>query len=260
MSAVLGIVAGPAGFVHAQDEPASDEAAWLELSDLALRLYRQGRVTEATRTAEEALRLAERAFGPGDLMVATSLNNLGLLYKSQPKYQEAAEQMYTRAIEVWETALGFEHPRVAQSMNNLAELYVEQERLTEAEALHKKVLARRESTLGPDHPDVAQSLNNLAELYRLQEWPDAAEPLYQRALEIYEHAAPQHPERLTVLLNYTIMLHAQGSVERAEALLEQAKSLYTGIRRGAAAQPSAEREPPASPPDAGSGTSPSPQP
>ena len=54
--------------------------------------------------------------------MATSLNNLAVLYHAQGKYAEA-EPLYRRALGIREKALGPEHPDVATSLNNLAELY-----------------------------------------------------------------------------------------------------------------------------------------
>ncbi|NEO91069.1 MAG: CHAT domain-containing protein, partial [Moorea sp. SIO3G5] len=54
--------------------------------------------------------------------VATSLNNLAGLYKSQGRYGEA-EPLYRQALALWKKLLGEDHPDVADSLNNLAALY-----------------------------------------------------------------------------------------------------------------------------------------
>ena len=72
--------------------------------------------------------------------MATSLNNLALLYDNQGKYAEA-EPLYQRSLAIWEKALGPEHPNVAASLNNLAFLYNNQGKYAEAEPLHKRALA-----------------------------------------------------------------------------------------------------------------------
>ena len=72
--------------------------------------------------------------------MATSLNNLGEVYRLQGRYAEA-EPLYERALAVRETALGPEHSDVAQSLSGLAILYVAQGRYAEAEPLHERALA-----------------------------------------------------------------------------------------------------------------------
>ena len=64
----------------------------------------------------------ERALGPDHPNVATSLNNLAVLYKTQGRYADA-EPLYKRSLAIREKALGPDHPDVATSLNNLAALY-----------------------------------------------------------------------------------------------------------------------------------------
>jgi tetratricopeptide (TPR) repeat protein len=66
-----------------------------------------------------ALVIRERVLGSDHPDVATSLNNLASLYKSQGKYDEA-EPLHRRALAIREKSLGSDHPDVAASLNNLA--------------------------------------------------------------------------------------------------------------------------------------------
>jgi len=97
-------------------------------------------------------------------VVASSLNNLALLYNSQGNYAKA-EPLYVRSLAIWEKVLNSEHPDVATSLNNLAGLYESLGNYAKAEPLYLRSLAIREKVLGSEHPDVATSLNNLAGLY-----------------------------------------------------------------------------------------------
>ncbi len=148
--------------------------------------YEQGNYVEAVKQTKAALSAAE-AFGPQDPRLATSLNNLAVLYYAQGKYTEA-EPLIERALAIREKALGPEHTDVGQSLNNLALLYHAGGRYSEAEPLYKRALAIWENVLGPEHPEVATSLNNLAALYQAQGKYGEAEPLYRRSLAIWEKA------------------------------------------------------------------------
>jgi tetratricopeptide (TPR) repeat protein len=77
---------------------------WEELNAKVTVLYQQGRYSEASNVAEEALKVAEETFGPNHLNVALSLNNLVVLYQDQGKYAEA-EPLFKRALEIEEKAL-----------------------------------------------------------------------------------------------------------------------------------------------------------
>ena len=72
--------------------------------------------------------------GPDHPSVATSLNNLALLYYTQGDYAKA-EPLYKRALSIREKALGPDHPSVATGLNNLALLYRATGRMNDAEKL-----------------------------------------------------------------------------------------------------------------------------
>ena len=72
--------------------------------------------------------------------MATSLNNLAGSMNAQGQYAEA-EPLYQRALDIWEKALGPEHPHVAASLNNLAEFYRAQGQYAKAEPLYQRSLA-----------------------------------------------------------------------------------------------------------------------
>jgi tetratricopeptide (TPR) repeat protein len=60
----------------------------------------------------------EKALGKDHPDMATSLNNLAILYDDQGKYAEA-EPLLLRSLAIMEKALGKDHPNVATSLNNL---------------------------------------------------------------------------------------------------------------------------------------------
>ena len=74
--------------------------------------------------------------------MATSLNNLALLYDDQGRYAEA-EPRYKRALAILEKALGPEHPNVATTLENHASLLRETGRVSEAAELEARAKAIR---------------------------------------------------------------------------------------------------------------------
>ena len=115
---------------------------WEVLTQEFASLYKQGLYDRAVIVAKKALEVAEKAVGPDYPSVATSLNNLALLYKAQAEYAQA-EPLYKRSLAIREKALGPDHPDVATSLGNLAALYKETGRPKEAEALEKRAAAIR---------------------------------------------------------------------------------------------------------------------
>jgi tetratricopeptide (TPR) repeat protein len=204
--------------------PASGEskAKWSELIEKAVTLYQQEKYSESIKVAEEALKFAKETFDTEHPNIASSLNNLALIYKTLGKNAEA-EPFYKQALEISESVLGSNHPDVATSLNNLAEVYVAQDKYAKAEPLYERALEMSERTLGLNHPDIAQPLNNLAELYRAQGRYAEAEPLYEQALKISKEAlGPIYPDIAQPLNNLAGLYTAQGKYDEAERLYKQA--------------------------------------
>ena len=105
---------------------------WDILNQEAMDLYTAADYDRAIVVAKKALEVAEENVGPNHPDVATSLNNLALLYDTQGKYAQA-EPLYKRSLAIKEKALGPNHPSVASSLENIAALYRATSRIPEAE-------------------------------------------------------------------------------------------------------------------------------
>ncbi len=101
----------------------------------------QGQYAKALKLYTLALEEAEK-FGPTDPRLATSLNNLALLYDTQGDYAKA-EPLYRRSLAIREKALGPDHPDVATSLENYALLLRATARQAEAEKLEQRAAAIR---------------------------------------------------------------------------------------------------------------------
>ncbi len=140
------------------------KATWKAYKAAGSKAYKQGYYIEAEKQFAVALKMAQE-FGPQDPRLGTSLNNLGLTYKTRGQFAKA-ELLFKGALQVCKKALGPAHPHVAAVLGNLATLYGSQGKHAEAESLHKQALVIVEDALGPDHPDVGAILDNYADLLR----------------------------------------------------------------------------------------------
>jgi len=212
---LLVVCAAPA---PAQESREAQEERWEELNDRARKFHRQGHYTEAITAGQEAMRLAETAFGVADARFAAAVNNLAEIYRMQARYADA-EPLFLRALALREKAAGPDDPQVAATLNDLAELYQDEGRFAEAEQSYKRALAIREKRLGPRRLEVAMTLNNLGELYRVEGRFAEAEPLHLRALAIKENAlGPDHPRVATTLNNLAALYTDQSKYRQAESL------------------------------------------
>jgi tetratricopeptide (TPR) repeat protein len=197
--------------------------AYKQRLDSGKTINYQADLTAAIIAYQKAVELQEEL--QSDLVLATSLNNLGLLYKTQGKYAEA-EPLYLRSLTIREKQLGADHPSVATSLNNLAVLYDSQGRYAEAEPLYLRSLSIDEKVYGEDHLEAATDLNNLAGLYCTQGRYTEAEPLYLRSLSIDEKVyGAEHPEIATDLNNLAGLYYSQGRYTEAETLYLRSLSI-----------------------------------
>jgi class 3 adenylate cyclase/tetratricopeptide (TPR) repeat protein len=188
-------------------------------------LWARGDYAAAVSLATRALAIREQALGPGHPEVATSLNNLAMVYNNQGRYAEA-ELLCTRALSIWEQALGPDHLDGAESLGNLAQAYREQGKYADAEVVCARALAIREQAFGPAHLDVAESLCSLAQTYHCQGRHAEAEPLHTRALAIVEQLlGPDHPDVAAILGNLSIVYRNQGRYAEAEPLQSRALAI-----------------------------------
>jgi tetratricopeptide (TPR) repeat protein len=92
---------------------------------------------------EKALAYRSKTLDAAHPDVATSLNNLGMLYQKQGEYDKA-QPLLEKALALREKTLGSEHPTVATSLNQLGLFYQEK-----AKRLFEKALAIVQRSMAP---------------------------------------------------------------------------------------------------------------
>ncbi|KAF2711453.1 FabD/lysophospholipase-like protein [Pleomassaria siparia CBS 279.74] len=154
-----------------------------------------------------------------------SIHLLGNLFLDQGKLAEA-EQMYERALQGTEKALGPNHTSTLETVHNLGCLYAGQEgKLDKAEQMYKRALQGTEKALGPNHTSTLETVHNLGCLYAGQEGKlDKAEQMYERALQGTEKAlGPNHTSTLETVHNLGCLYAGQeGKLDKAEQMYERA--------------------------------------
>ena len=81
--------------------------------------------------------------------MATTLNNLALIYQAQGRHKEA-QPLHRRALAIAEKSLGPDHPNIVKFLSNLAALYEKMGKPREAtgfsaraEAMEKRLAGRK---------------------------------------------------------------------------------------------------------------------
>jgi tetratricopeptide (TPR) repeat protein len=182
----------------------------------------QGKLSEAERMYEPALRGKEAALGSDHTSTLGAVTSLGALYQRQGKLVEA-ERMYQRALRGYEEALGPNHTSTLKVVSNLGSLYKDQGKLAEAEKMCQQALRGIEEALGPNHMFTLQIVHNLGNLYADQGKLAEAEKMYKRALQGKEEAlGPNHTSTLDTVNNLGNLYAKQGKLAEAEKMYERA--------------------------------------
>ena len=186
---------------------------------------------EAIALYKRALRSAVEQFGDSHPDVATSYNNIGLVYNDQGNYVKALES-YNKALEIYLSVFGDKHPNVATNYNNIAVVYFSQGNYAQALEYYNKAFSQGNyaqaleyynkalelylSVFGDRHPSVATNYNNIGGVYDSQGNYAKALEYYNKALEIRLSVfGDRHPSVATNYNNIGSVYDSQGNYAKA---------------------------------------------
>src|SRR5438105_13307853 len=212
----------------ARMRPADDEAVFRSSRRL-------GQLCNALRHTERAIDFFEQAVAAAPQVAGLPFSDLGALLNNvalmcrKAGRGTAAEPYYLRALQIYESQLGPEHPDVASVLHNLRLFYTHEQRFTEAEQVHLQALAIREKAFIGNHPDIAQSKCNLAVVYHSRGDYQRASQLYRASLAEWEAAMEKPPADYEVVAaNYADLLRSLGKARKAHALENRARKKRRG--------------------------------
>ena len=142
--------------------------------------------------------ISPQAYEPG---LATTQNNLGILYSDTRRYEES-EEMYLSAMEI-RRRLAAVNPQVydpdlATTQNDLGILYSDTRRYGDSEEMFLSVMEIRRRLVAANpqvyEPDLAMVQNNLGLLYKDTQRYEDSEKMYLSAMEIRRRLAVANPQ------------------------------------------------------------------
>ncbi len=187
-----------------------------------LLAFSEGKLPEAMRHYQHALRLRERVLGPDHLQTAKVLNNLGLLHQRQGTPAEAVP-LYERVLAIQRAQLGADHPAQAITLINLGDARRALEGPDAALPLYTQALELRLRTLGETHPLTLRLYNDLGRVHMQRGAFDEARKAHERALALCARAfGEEHTE-------YALALKEVAALEHRQGRLAEALALYTRV-------------------------------
>ena len=178
--------------------------------------------SDALAGAQRAIRLKEQRLGVDAAEVATSLSQLGLVFRRTGQLKEAGEA-YSRALRIQEHALGPAHPEVARTLAAQTALANNAGEFARARELGERAIGIAERAQPPDGVLTAVAANNLAiALYELNDHA-GAQRRFEQALRAYEGAlGVEHPEVAKTSTNLANVISEAGDLAGARTLYERA--------------------------------------
>ena len=206
--------------IEALEDQPQTQAAFMESMGRVFIVL--GEFERAEPLLERAVTIRGQFAEEDELALAQALHHQATLFDQQGRYDEAEEPIL-RTVEIRERELG-DHPDLGSSLNTLGNVLWHQDRLDEAEVVHRRALALREKILPANHSDIGQSLHNIGALRYFAGDLSEAERLWRRSAEIEEAAhGPDNWNYATSL--HTLAIVCQDQNRFAEALELEQRSL-----------------------------------
>ncbi|CAF3692473.1 unnamed protein product [Rotaria socialis] len=170
---------------------------WYRMGQLMLKV---GHFDQAEELYNELLENAS------DDNLATSYNNIGLVYNHMGDYKKALE-FYGKDFEIMKKVLPPTHPSLATSYNHIGLVYNNMGEYSKALEYYEKSHKIYQKALPPTHPDLAASYNNIGQVYyNMGDYTKALE-FSKNDLEITGKTLPPNHADLAFPYNWLGKIH-----------------------------------------------------
>jgi len=186
--------------------------------------FEQGRNAEAEKEFAAAIDKAEK-FGPINLQISGSLNNLGEFYINQGRYIEA-EPLLKRALEVEALYLSKDLSKIITIFNNLVRLYTLQKRDKEVTSLTQHLPEMIENAMGTKYSELTKKLSELGMMFYNQGQYKEAELFLEKSVAIQKEVfGSNHPGLAIDIFHLAFIYYTQGKYDEAEPLYQKSIAL-----------------------------------
>ncbi len=203
------------------------EELWEKTHSIGIRYARMGRFDDAEGSFNEALKIAEAHFAPGDPRTTSSLCWMSTAVGTRGKYGESIA-FAKRAVELGEAKSGPESLSVARALDCLgtALMFQGKAKAAEAEVILKRAIPIFEKELGLGDWEAAKCLMHSGQACSVQAKYAEAESFQRRAVAIAErYYEAGNPNLAAFLESLGRVLTRRGNYAEAEPLLERALAL-----------------------------------
>ena len=181
----------------------------------------RGQYARARQALDEALAEQRRQRGPDHPESLETLQALGEL-ASLLDDRDRARALLEESLERHQRVYGEQHERSARVLHALAPIVATRDR-DEGGRLLMRALEIRRVTLAPNDPVLAENLGSLAGYYSQRNEFERARETYQQALAVWPTLPDRrHPNAITILNDYAVLLAGMNEHAEAEKLQREA--------------------------------------
>ena len=192
-------------------------------------LHETGHGDEAITVRRKMLEIQRRTLGEEHPHTLITMTNLAVVLSDDPRSMEEATELLQETVDIHVRRDGADHPRTLYASHNLATIYSDQNRLEDAERVHRQNLPRMRTVLGNDDMWTVNSVGSLATVLCRQHEYREAEELFREFERNAPRALPaEHPQLFIYARRHGECLVRQSAWDTAESLLLQA---HAGLTR-----------------------------
>lgn len=214
------------------------------LNSVGATQYRIGQSDAAEQTFLRVINIASKNGQKGLDILASASNNVGQIYFSQRKYNEAFNA-YKDAYDANVKVYGADSPAAMLNLMNAGVMYRDTGYFDDAQKMLSTVLDFRLRMVGRDHPETALVENNLGWLELARNSPGAAAGHFRNAVKAYLHVRALQirgirgqgagVEEREVNRSVLGLLKALAALPQGSAVVDEAFQAAQGIRMSEAA-------------------------
>ena len=170
-------------------EPARIKDSSIVLSDIGELLYLEGNTEEAYEFHQKALILRKNYYSSYHTYIATSLNNIGVIYLQRQKHEEALK-LHNQALAIWEEYYNAFHIDITSCLTDIAEILIDQDKYDEAFDYLQRAMSIYEKYYPSSHVFMVGTMHIIGHILFRQEKYQEGLHLAQRALRIIKKVLP----------------------------------------------------------------------
>lgn len=213
---------------HEALEPPQEQLKIRVLQNTGAVLNQLGRYMDAQHHQEQVLAVRQRTLPADHPQIGETYNSLGAIAFRRGEYATAVGY-FEQTVQIRLKVFGTDNIQLAIPTLNLGQASAYMGKTTAAITHLSEALRLRRLAFPEDSPLVARALALIGRVQRLAGDLPEAEAHLAQALAVFERTQPDHLNMAEAKLDLALVRLAQGQINEATTLLQQAQAIYNSV-------------------------------